>query len=409
MVRASSRSWLALLLSLPALPSLAASIQGPIVFASDRGGRWDIWVMDADGSNPVNLTKDWAEDDYPEFSRDGKKIVWIKGRGADGELWVMNADGTEKKQLTSDGFSDRDATWSPDGSQVAWRSQRKGNPDIYLMNADGSNVRRLTTDPAADFAPDWSPDGRHIAFTSQRSGDNAIWVMNADGSDQHPLTPNGMHAALPGWSPDGSRIVFADGTCDTCGQSDLFWMRADGTGITRITATPDNELAKSWSTDGKSVAGDYARFVPAEKHFAKGEVAAWEVATGAMTNLTNANNSDDRRAHWSPAGPAMAVRWGGYMVVVGDTVGLQPRDTAAWSRVGGGAATIQYTLPKSGHVRVRVFDTAGHEIARPVDEWQPAGAHSTMFAFGASAKQQVFLYRVECDGRTRSGRIEVAP
>jgi len=129
MVRALSRSWLALvLLSCSALPALAASLQGPIVFACDRSGRWDIWVMDADGSSPVNLTSDWVADDYPEFSRDGKKIVWTKGgRGPDGELWVMDADGSGKKQLTSDGYSDIGACWSPDGSQIAWRSQRKGN------------------------------------------------------------------------------------------------------------------------------------------------------------------------------------------------------------------------------------------------------------------------------------------
>jgi hypothetical protein len=72
-------------------------------------------------------------------------------------------------------------------------------------------------------------------------------------------------------------------------------------------------------------------------------------------------------------------------------------------------ASIEYTLPKAGHVRVRVFDTAGREVARPVDEWQPAGPHTTMFAFGASTKEQVFRYRVECGGRTRSGKIAVAP
>jgi Tol biopolymer transport system component len=411
MVRALFRSWLALvLLSCSALPALAASPQGLIVFACDRSGRWDIWVMVSDGSSPVNLTSDWVADDYPEFSRDGKKIVWTKGgRGPDGELWVMNADGSGKKQLTSDGYSDIDACWSPDGSQIAWRSQRKGNRDIYVMASDGTNVRRLTADPAADFAPDWSPDGKHIAFTSQRSGDNAIWVMNADGSDQRQLTPNRMHAALPGWSPDGTRIVFADGTCDTCAESDLFWMNADGTHVTQITDTPDNEMARSWATDGKSVVGDFARFVPADKRFAKGDVAVWDVAAGAMTNLTNTDDSEEGRAHWSPEVLSIVLRWGGPKQVSGDTVGPQPRDTVYSSRSADGVATIEYTLPKSGHVRVRVFNTAGHEVARLVDEWQPAGSHFTMFPFGASAKQQVFLYRVECDGRSRSGRIEVAP
>ncbi len=82
----------------------------------------------------------------------------------------------------------------------------------------------------------------------------------------------------------------------------------------------------------------------------------------------------------------------------------------SWSRRGGGVATIAYTLPRAGRVSVRVFDIAGREVARPVrSEWQPAGAHTTMFAFGPSEKEQVFRYLVQCDGRKRSGRIVVAP
>ena len=88
---------------------------------------------------------------------------------------------------------------------------------------------------------------------------------------------------------------------------------------------------------------------------------------------------------------------------------LQPSDTTAWSRRGGGAAKIEYTLPKSGHVHVRVFDAAGHEIAHPVNEWQTAGSHVAMFAFGPSTKKQVFRYRVECGTRKRSGKIEIEP
>ena len=88
---------------------------------------------------------------------------------------------------------------------------------------------------------------------------------------------------------------------------------------------------------------------------------------------------------------------------------LQPSDTTGWSRRGGGVAKIEYTLPKSGHVHVRVFDGAGHEIAHPVNEWQPAGAHYAMFAFGPSTKKQVFRYRVECGTRKRSGKVEIEP
>jgi hypothetical protein len=101
-----------------------------------------------------------------------------------------------------------------------------------------------------------------------------------------------------------------------------------------------------------------------------------------------------------------------YTVPVPRSLGADStRDTTAWNRLGGGVATIHYTLPVSGHARVRVFDVSGREVARPVDEWQAAGAHVTVFPFGLSAKQQVFRYRVDCGGRKRSrnGRITIDP
>ena len=260
-------------------------------------------------------------------------------------------------------------------------------------------------------APEWSPDGASIAFTGQRRGDAAVWLMDADGSDQRQLTRNGLHAGFPGWSPDGTRILFVDGLCEGCAESDLFTMNADGTRITQLTDTPENELAKSWSGDGKSVVGEFARVAPVDRSLAKGDVAVWDVATGVMTKLTDTHGIEAGHADWSPSGRPAVAEWvaGPSRSIGGGTIGLQPRDTVAWSRVGGGVASIEYTLPKSGHVRVRVFDTAGREVARPVDEWQPAGPHTTMFAFGASTKEQVFRYRVECGGRTRSGKIAVAP
>lgn len=82
-------------------------------------------------------------------------------------------------------------------------------------------------------------------------------------------------------------------------------------------------------------------------------------------------------------------------------------DHAGWSRFGGGVAKIEYTLPKAGHVRIRVFDMAGREVAAPVDERQSAGPHFTLFAFGPDATE--FVYGIDCDGRKRSGKISVAP
>jgi len=397
-------------LSLAAPPALAASL-GLVVFASHRGEQSDLWLVPADGWSPMNLTNDEAEDDFPAWSADGKRIAWTKGgTGPEGEIWVMDDDGSNAHQVTHNNFSDVGATWSPDGRRIAFRSLRRGNHDIYVIDADGRNERRLTTDPARDFAPDWSPDGTRIAWTSGRSGHLAVFTMNVDGRDVRQVTPDSLEGGIPGWSPDGKQILFSDALCATCTESDLWVVNADGSGLRQVTDTPTNELAKSWTHDGKSVVGDFSSMTPSEQQPANGEVALWDVATGAMTKLMKSDEGNDGHPDWTTGGQAWVVGRKTRMAATpaSGEHELQPSDTAPWSRVAGGVASIEYNLPKAGHVRVRVYDATGHEVARPVDEWQPAGRHQTTFAFGAGANQE-FTYRVECGGRKTSGKISTGP
>jgi Tol biopolymer transport system component len=129
-----------------------------IGFTSDRdNGDPEIYVMNADGSNPIRLTHDAAEDTFPHWSPDGKKIVYtsglaggmwdnILGNGSY-EIYVMNADGSNRIQLTNSpgGMDDNmDPRWSPDGTQILFWSSRDGNKELYVMDADGSNQTRLT-------------------------------------------------------------------------------------------------------------------------------------------------------------------------------------------------------------------------------------------------------------------------
>jgi len=400
----------ALFLLCIAVPVQARNLS-PIVFVSLAGGQSDLWVMQGDGSNPVNLTNDKTEDDFAEWSPDGRRIVWTRGgRGPEGELWVMNADGSGKQQLTFDVTADFNASWSPDGSQIAWRTRRDGQSEIYVMNADGTNAHRLTQHPSADYAPDWSPDGTRIAFTSERSGHAAVYTMNTDGTDVQKLTPDFMEAALPGWSPDGARIVFTDGFCATCGESDIFVVNADGSGLTQITDTPANESAKSWSRDGASLVGDFAELNPSDHHLFKGDVVVFDVATGARTNLTDTKGTEEGHPDWSQSGrPTAATELASGAEA---TPGRGPAGTDALSasaslRQGGGNATIEYTLPSAGPVRVCLFDVAGREIARLADGWQEAGPHAA--AFTAGHAKQVYLYRVEWAGRSVSGKVTLAP
>ena len=134
--------------------------------------RFDIWQVDAGGAqrppepaaSPVSST---SLDAHPEYSPDGRRVVFQSERSGSREIWVSNRNGTEAVQLTD--FSGPEAgspDWSPDGSQVVFDSIAEGQWNIYVVNADGGQPRRITKQTGS--SPEWSRDGKWIYFSSGR-------------------------------------------------------------------------------------------------------------------------------------------------------------------------------------------------------------------------------------------------
>ncbi len=250
--------------------------QSKIVFDSERDGNFEIYVMNADGSNQQRLTSWERGDQFPAWSPDGKRITftsWGREDGLRAAIFAMDPDGSNVTRLSKligkedaprfPGDQALAARWSPDGKRILFESDRDGNAsDIFVMDADGSNVQRLTTAPgsgkfSSDY--DWSPDGNWIVFDSNRDGNTRIYVMAADGSDVKRLTdtPGGN----PTWSPDGKRIIFGstgDRSSDNWGEVlELYVMDADGSNVRRLTYTTDKGESSShgiWSSDGRKIA-----------------------------------------------------------------------------------------------------------------------------------------------------------
>jgi Tol biopolymer transport system component len=199
--------------------------------------------MNADGSGQTNLTNDAAGDTIATWSPDGTKIAFASGRTGVTEIFVMDADGSNPINVTNNpGGSDWAPDWSPDGTKIAFISDRDGNGEIYVMDITGANQTNVTNDPGGDYGPRWAPDGTAISFQSDRDGDFEVFVVGADGSDPVNVTDNDVADHSATWSHDGSQLAY---TREVPGGHDIWVMNADGSGQQSLIAaggalsTPD--------------------------------------------------------------------------------------------------------------------------------------------------------------------------
>ena len=224
-----------------------------IAFSSLRDGNREIYVMDAAGGDPVNLTLHEAWDASPVWSPDGRRIAFVSDRNGDVEVWpgthlntevfVMNADGSGVEQVTYDALSmsAQGPAWSPDGSSIAFnRSETTG---IFVLELSSKEVRLVSEDRWA-WSPSWSPDGRSIAHIGQ--GGN-LWVMAVDGGQALQLTfDDEFWDEDPTWSPDGTRIVFVRAGKDW-GDRDLYVIPAEGGAEEPITDSSRVDADPCWA------------------------------------------------------------------------------------------------------------------------------------------------------------------
>ena len=267
--------FLLLLALMVASDSTAQSFEPKIVFASnDDGnwfGNWDIYSMDVDGNNLVQLSDHPGSDWLLACSPDGRRIAFTSERGVTHDLYVMDSDGGNVVRLTRDNFIEGRPSWSPDGTRLAFSSFRwaVGNSEIYAMNTDGTNLINLTKHKWHDLRPSWSPDGRKIAFVSVRDGNlftpEHIFVMNADGKERRNLTGDTdlTKNENPSWSPDGSRIAFhSQHLFDPGLRYHIYAITAEGENLERLTEEGSNRFP-AYSPDGTKIAfastrdGDY--------------------------------------------------------------------------------------------------------------------------------------------------------
>ena len=194
--------------------TLAISRQGDRLAYSQESRDTDIWRIGTSASggtlNPTRLISSTRPDYGPQYSPDGKKIAFTSGRSGSNEIWVCDADGLNPVQLTS--FAGPDVgspRWSPDGRQIAFDSVATGNRDIFVISAEGGKPRRLTEDSSDEVRPSWSRDARWIYFGSNRTTDWQVWKAPAEGGTATQVTRQGGREAFESF--DGTFVYYTRG------------------------------------------------------------------------------------------------------------------------------------------------------------------------------------------------------
>jgi Tol biopolymer transport system component len=190
---------------------IAWTADSKLVLSSNISGPYEIWTMEADGSNRKQVTFNERSNLEPAVSPDGRYIVYASFEGRHPHLWRINTDGTNAKQLTFEGDEDL-PRFTPDGKWVVYHSIDRSRYSIRKVSIDGGEPITLVSDTSTQ--PDVSPDGKLVACFARRAGMTVweIFVVPIEGGPPvatFPL-PATVDPEWPGlrWTPDGAGVTY---------------------------------------------------------------------------------------------------------------------------------------------------------------------------------------------------------
>ncbi|HEX7948571.1 MAG TPA: amidohydrolase, partial [Phenylobacterium sp.] len=181
------------------------SLGGTVIAASSLAAPTALAAKAAGGSAPISVTITEGTNIAVSASPDGKTLAF----DLFGVIWTLPVGGGKARRLTDDLTDGAQPDWSPDGKQLVFQSYRDGSFQIWTVGADGTGLKQHTQGSFDCREPRFSPDGKTVAFSSDRTGAYAIHTLDlATGAMKLWASSDGQ-ACEPAWSPDGSKIAFA--------------------------------------------------------------------------------------------------------------------------------------------------------------------------------------------------------
>lgn len=223
-----------------------------IAFVATPDQNDDILVIDSDGNNLHNLTHNPARDWHPDWSPDGQQIIFTSDRDGSADIFTMNANGGDVLNLTeTPEIQETAPAWAADGDRIVYLGQEPGDSyNLYLLNRATGQTQALTSDGVQKGTPAWSPDGTQIAFWRKNGDENNLIVLDVDSGQETIVVEGGLNN-WPTFSPDGQTLAFYRVENE---KALLYTVDLESGAVTPQSASaeqPVNDLQPTWSVSGR--------------------------------------------------------------------------------------------------------------------------------------------------------------
>jgi TolB protein len=221
-----------------------------LAFAATGSGRKEIHVVEDDGGNLRQVTRDGSISVSPALAPGGTKLAYTGYLNGFADIYLVDLYTGQRQRLVGEPGTNTGAAFSPDGTRIACTMSHSGNPELHVVSVKGGQARALTRSRFVESSPSWSPDGKQLVFVSDATGVPQLYVMAADGGRPRRLETGHRHCLEPDWSPDGARIAFnvRDGGRHQVAIHDL------RTGETRVLTSGASAEDPVWGADGRHLA-----------------------------------------------------------------------------------------------------------------------------------------------------------